>query len=100
MHNRPVSNKGHLAQARAILCEDRTTQVTHLALEALRRFKPAGAGVDYLVAAKALAVALTADAAVVPTAALVRNVLSETLGTDRSSGHIAAWLRGFMSPER
>lgn len=99
MQNRPVANKGHLAQARAILSEDRTTQVTRLALEALRRFKPAGAGVDYRVAAKTLAVELTNEAAVVPTAALVRTVLSETLGTDRSSGHIAAWLRGFMSPE-
>jgi len=99
MHNQLIPNGAHLARARAILREDRTTQVTYLALEALRRFKPAGGGVDYAVPAKALAVALTRDASVVPTAALVRSILVQTLGTDRGAGAIAAWLRGFMSPE-
>jgi hypothetical protein len=97
MPNHPLPNKAHLA--RAILAEDRTTQVTYLAIEALRRFNPAGAGIDYAVAAKALAVALTEQTAAVPTAALVRHVLMESLGTDRSAGAIAAWLRGFMAPE-
>lgn len=99
MQNRPVHNHGHFARSRAILREDRITQVTHLTLEALRRFRPAGVDVDYTVAAKALAVALTDRVGTVPTAALVRRVLELSLGTDRGAGAIAAWLRGFMASE-
>ena len=98
MSHRPTPPIGHLASAWRILNEDRTTQVTELCSEALRRFKPAGPGMDYSVAAKALALALTVHPAVTPTAPLVRDVLVATVGGERASGAIAAWLRGFMPP--
>lgn len=96
MPHRQTPSTGHMVAAKAVLAEDRATQVEHLTLQALRRFRPAGPEADYRIPAKALAVELTSVAGVVPTAALVRSVLESTLGVDRSAGRIADYLRGFM----